>query len=119
MRLPGRIGLGLLFVALAAGQAAAAPPLVGIYTLVQDDDGTTPRADAQVSLAFNADGSVVLSAIIPGTTISDKGTWSIVDGKLTMLLPESGKSIFQTKFSLNGRDVTLPFRVFSDEEGSS
>jgi hypothetical protein len=96
-------------------------PIVGTYLLIQDDDGSAPRSDAQVTLVFLPDGSAVLSASLPGTPgITDKGGWSVSnDGKLTLVLPESGKAFTLAKFTMNGRDLTLPFRVFSDTEGSS
>lgn len=123
MQSPGRNFLGPLVVLAAlagATPAFAAPNLVGTYVLIQDDDGTAPRADALISLTFMSDGSVVLSASLPDTdTVTDKGTWSLQGEKLSLLLPGSGKVISQGKFSLNNRELVLPFRVFSDAEGKS
>jgi hypothetical protein len=122
MQFPGlRPVLVLAALMATASQAAAAPiPVVGSYTLVQDDDGTTPRADAQITLVLLPDGSAILTATLPGTpTITDKGNWSLNGEKLSLVLPDSGKVLYQTKFSLEGRDLTLPFRLFSDAEGKS
>jgi hypothetical protein len=115
----------LLLSGLALGGQAIAQqkvaPIVGTYLLLQDDDGTTPRADAQVTLVFLPDGTAVLSASLPGTPIiTDKGGWSMTsDGKLTLVLPDSGKAFSQAKFTANGRELTIPFHVFSDTDGSS
>lgn len=111
-------GLAVSSQALAQQKVA---PIVGTYVLIQDDDGTTPRADAQVTLVFLPDGTAILSASLPGTpTISDKGGWSVTsDGKLSLVLPDSGKAVSQGKITISGRDLTLPFRVFSDDAGNS
>ena len=115
----------LLLSGLALGGEAIAQqkvaPIVGTYILLQDDDGTAPRADAQVTLVFLPDGTAVLSASLPGTpVITDKGGWSMTsDGKLSLVLPDSGKAFSQSKFTASGRDLTIPFHVFSDTDGSS
>jgi hypothetical protein len=115
----------LLLSGIALGAQAIAQqkvaPIVGTYILIQDDDGTAPRADAQVTLVFLPDGTAVLSASLPGTpVITDKGGWSMTsDGKLTLVLPESGKAFSQSKITASGRDLTIPIHVFSDTDGSS
>jgi Tfp pilus assembly protein PilF len=96
-----------------------AQALPGTYSLVQDSDGTKPKSGAVIKLTLTADGSVSLSAVQPGQTFQDSGTYSATGDRMTLHFEQMDKGCTNQKYSLQGSVLTLPFKMLSDGPGAS
>lgn len=128
MRLSLPIAAFVLVVSLAAcgggkskpaeTPAAAASSLNGTYTIVQDSDGTQPIEGATVTLVLT-DGTLSVHAVSADDELTDTGTYSISDGKMTIEFTEQGISATDRPYTLDGDTLEIPVKMFSDGEGSS
>lgn len=96
--------------------AAAAP--TGTWRLVRESDGQTPKKGATVTLTFSG-GTVSLKAVMPGETVTDSGTCTVSGNLITVRFNEMGFGCDRASFTLNGNQLTLPFKVLSEGAGSS
>ncbi|HEV8324130.1 MAG TPA: hypothetical protein VG389_21105 [Myxococcota bacterium] len=109
----------LVLVAVTAAGAAPPKTMIGSWVLLRDEGGMTPAADAAVMLTFTPDGRAWLHALRGATEVVDKGTYAYAGGKLTLTLPDTGKSVAAAKVDQDGLLLTLPFRVFDEAAGKS
>jgi hypothetical protein len=93
--------------------------LQGSWLLVKDSDGTRPKAGATVTLALLPGGAFALSAVQPGETLEDAGTYEVSGNRITMAFTEIDLGCEEAPFSLSGDSLVLPFMVFGDGEGTS
>lgn len=107
-------------VLFATVQAKAQPAnLAGTYHFLQDWDGATAAEGTIVSITFSLTGTASFSAIGPGENVADRGPYSVSGNRITLSLPNIGKSANNQPFSLIGNTLILPFKVFSDGPGTS
>ena len=104
------------------GAAAASPPvddIAGSYTLLGDSDGTTLKKGAVITLTLGGDarGSVTVLATQPGQTVSDSGTFSARDGRITMRFLEMEWRVERQPYQFDGCTLTLPFKALSGTPG--
>jgi hypothetical protein len=120
-------GAGLL---LACGDTArpGAPDdsasVAGVWVWVKDSDGQTPVKGAVITLLFNAQGTLDLSAFKPGEEMEDHGRWSVSNqtqagGLISLELPEFGIKVEGKPYRLNGDVLTLPFTIINQVPGTS
>ena len=93
--------------------------LEGKYVLVEESSNIKLKKDAKVTLLFNATGSFILKAVMPGTVIDDKGTYKINGNTVTVSFNtmELGKQA--GPYSLTEGTLILPFKMMSDGKGTS
>ncbi len=109
----------LVFLLSLFSMGLLAQSLPGTYSLVGDSDGTKPKSGAVIKLMLGADGSVSLSAVQPGQTFQDSGTYRASGGRMTMHFEAMDKGCMNQKYSLQGPVLTLPFKMLSDGPGAS
>jgi hypothetical protein len=112
-------------IACGGGQSKSATPaaetassLNGTYTAVQDSDGTQPKDGATVTLVLT-DGKLSVHAVSADDELTDTGTYSVHDGKMTIEFVEQGIKATDGAYKLDGDTLELPVKMFSDGEGSS
>lgn len=115
----------LLRSAPAAATLAAmdepTPAMVNrIYVHVRDDDGTEAGSGVDVALLFERGGGALLYVAGESDGLGHQGTWSYDDGRLTLRFTADDFHPDATfPLDLAAEDVTMPFRVFSPDAGSS
>jgi hypothetical protein len=99
--------------------AAFAAGLNGTYTLVNDSDGSTPKKGAVVTITFKGtkSGTVSMTAVQPGETVTDTGTFSVTGGTITINFKEMGWQAKKQPFQLVGDKLVLPFKALGLTEG--
>jgi len=99
------------------GLTLHAQSIDGIYTLIGDSDGTKVVKGAMVTLTISGSpsGSLAMSAIKPGETVTDSGTFKIRNGKITLSFNEMEWEATNAPYSLNGNILTLPFKALGGE----
>lgn len=114
-----RSGFPALLVSfLLLGTVGASPPVEGTYKLLHDGDGTKPKSDASVTITFHS-GSFHLSAVQPGETFEDDGSYSLSDDTITLTFSDLPKSVRNATYERSGATLTLPFKLFGDGPGTS
>lgn len=112
-----RVLIGVMMI--MASLFCLAQALPGTYSLVQDSDGTKPKSGAVIKLTLTANGTVSLSAVQPGQTFDDNGTYRASGDRMTMHFEAMDKGCTNQKYSLQGSVLTLPFKMLSDGPGAS
>jgi hypothetical protein len=111
------IAAAVLFVLpIVAWTAPQQKGLTGTFTLVKDSDGTTPKAKATVTLTFHS-GVVSVSAVQPGETVEDTGTYVVAGNLITITFKEMEWEANKQPFTFNGCTLTLPFKALSATPG--
>jgi tetratricopeptide (TPR) repeat protein len=108
------VGLAVVFCHYLQAQS-----LEGKYLMVKDSDGKVPKKDASITLQFSASGSFAFTAIMPGTTINDKGTYKINGNTITISFNEMEQGKNMGNYSLEEGTLMLPFKMLDTEKGSS
>jgi hypothetical protein len=112
----------ILFLAACGGSGGgdtdAPADISGTYVLIEDSDGSKPRAGATVTLVLDK-GSLTLKAVMGRDELDDNGTYSIRDGRMTIEFREQGMGAKDAPFKYDGETLELPVKMFSDGEGSS
>lgn len=108
----------LVAVWLALGLCAHATGLDGTYQLVSDSDGNKPKAAAQVQMTLQG-GRIQFSAVQPGETVTDSGTYRVNGNRITMQFNEMAFGCRNAPFTQTGSALILPFKCLSDGPGSS
>jgi hypothetical protein len=100
--------------------AARAQTIGGVYIHVRDSDGTKPKAGATVTLTFKgaASGSLHLSAVQPGETVTDSGTYAMRNGLITIHFNEMEWEANRQPFQFDGCTLTLPFKALAGSPGA-
>ena len=105
--------------AASLGLATLAQGLQGAYRLVQDSDGTKPKAGAVITLILKGDGSLSLRAVQPGQVFEDSGQYSVAGSLVSLSFRSLNKRVTAQPYSLAGSILTLPFKMLSDGPGAS
>ena len=118
----------LVLVLSACGGGKARPPgegtpasevdISGTYAVVQDSDGTRPKPGATVTLVLN-NGTLSVKAVSAGEELTDSGTYSIRDGRMTIEFREQGISATDQPYKLDGQTLEIPVKMFGEGAGSS
>lgn len=117
------LGRGLIFafVVLYTNQApaAAANALRGTYLLVRDSDGTVPKQDAVVTITFKGGnaGTLAMSAVQPGESVTDTGTFSISGELITIQFKEMEWAATGQQYYTEGCYLILPFKALAGSAG--
>ena len=98
--------------------AATSGDVSGTYVVVQDSDGTKPKPGVTVTLVLDK-GSLSVHAVGPGDELTDSGTYSINDGKMTIEFKDQGISAKDQPYKVDGDMLQLPVKMFSEGAGSS
>ncbi|MDR1727432.1 MAG: hypothetical protein LBT74_05835 [Acidobacteriota bacterium] len=112
------LAIALLLATGLAQAALAQGALQGRYRFVKDSDGRVPNAKATITIDF-ASGRFNLLAEMPGTTVTDDGTYSVNGGQMTIKFNEMEQGERTGAWSLSGGKLTLPFQMLDADEGSS
>ncbi len=102
----------------ATPAAAAAGDVSGTYTVVQDSDGTKPIPGATVTLLLD-NGTLAVRAVSGDDELTDSGTYSVHDGKMTIEFKEQGFTAKDQPYKLDGDTLEIPVKMFSEGAGSS
>jgi len=109
------------FVILCANLAlvTAAAALNNAYTLVRDSDGTVPKKDAVVIITFKGgnSGTLSMSAVQPGETVTDTGRFSVSGERITIQFKEMEWAADRQQYYLEGCNLILPFKALGGSEG--
>ena len=89
------------------------------YILVKESDGQVPKTGAIISMSFNANGTFNLKAIMPGTEITDKGSYKINGSTITISFNEMEQGKQTGPYSLEEGTLILPFKILNNLKGSS
>src|SRR5689334_17446883 len=111
-----------LFLSLSiiiSGTILFAQSISGRYILVKESDGQSPKSGATISINFNANGSFDLKAAMPGTTVTDKGTYKISGDNISISFNEMEQGKQNGPYSLDGGTLILPFKMLKNVKGSS
>lgn len=117
-------GVALIVFALTAcggGKSktpASADDISGTYTLVQDSDGSTPKDGVTVTLTLD-NGTLSVRAVSADDELTDTGTYSIRDGRMTITFEGQGISATDQPYTLTGDTLEIPVMMFGEGEGSS
>lgn len=109
----------LLAVSFLLAISSFAQTLSGKYTLVKESDGQSPKSGASITLNFNANGSFTLTAKMPGTTVTDKGTYKISGSTINISFNEMEQGKQSGPYSLEEGTLILPFKMLKNVKGSS
>ncbi|MEW6758321.1 MAG: hypothetical protein AB1347_08880 [Acidobacteriota bacterium] len=93
--------------------------LQGTWLLVKDSDETRPKTGATVTLALLPGGAFALSAVQPGETLEDAGTYEVSGSRITLAFTELDLGCAAAPFTLSGDTLVLPFKVFGEGAGTS
>jgi len=107
----------VLFCGITPDIAQVSAPS-GSYSFVSDSDGGKAGKGSSVTLTFT-NGSAVLNAVKPGENFNDQGTYRVSGNLITISLPQLGVEVNRQPFTLTGTTLVLPFKVFSEGDGSS
>ena len=104
----------------SSGTAAPASSgdVSGTYVVVQDSDGGKPAVGATVTLVLDK-GALSVHAVSGGDELTDSGTYSTHDGKMTIDFKEQGFHATDQPYKLDGDTLEIPVKMFSDGTGSS
>jgi hypothetical protein len=109
------------FVILCANLAlvGAAAALNNAYTLVRDSDGTVPKKNAVVIITFKGgnSGTLSMSAVQPGETVTDTGQFSVSGDRITIQFKEMEWAADRQQYYLEGCYLILPFKALAGSEG--
>lgn len=110
----------VVFLVAIYAEVAFAAGIDGTYRLVKDSDGNAPKNQAVVTITFqgvNA-GNVSMRAVQPGETVTDSGSFWIGGQVITIQFAEMVWQTFSQSFTLEGCNLTLPFKALGGSEGA-
>src|SRR3990170_2805891 len=78
------------------------------------------RSLALVALALVLDsGKLTVRAVSPSDELTDTGTYSVREDRMTIEFLEQGMSAKDQPYSYDGQTLEIPVKMFSDGAGSS
>ncbi|TAK57688.1 MAG: hypothetical protein EPO22_11845, partial [Dehalococcoidia bacterium] len=101
-----------------AGKPPSETDISGTYVVVQDSDGTRPKAGATVTLVLD-NGKLTVNAVSGSEELTDTGTYSIRDGRMTIEFTEQQISATDQPYTFNGDTLEIPVKMFGEGAGSS
>lgn len=102
----------------ATSTPASETDVSGTYVVVQDSDGTRPKEGATVTLVLDK-GKLSVRAVSADDELTDTGTYSVRDGRMTIAFVEQGMSATDQPYKLDGETLEIPVKMFSEGAGSS
>lgn len=96
-----------------------AQTLSGKYILVKESDGQVPKTGAVISITFIANGSFSFTAKMPGTTVTDKGSYKISGSNIEISFKEMEQGKQSGAYSLEDGTLILPFKMLKNVKGNS
>ncbi len=94
--------------------------LPGTYLFVRESSGYGPARGAEIVIVFIPPGVVTLTATRPGTrSVFATGRFSVQGNRITLKIPELGRSCHQARFKLQDDRLTLPILIIEDGSGTS
>lgn len=100
------------------GKPATETDISGTYVVVQDSDGTRPKAGATVTLVLDK-GTLSVKAVSAGDELTDTGTYSIHDGLMTIEFKEQQITATDQPYKVDGDTLEIPVKMFGEGAGSS
>lgn len=100
------------------GKPVSETDIGGTYVAVQDSDGTRPKSGATVTLVLD-NGTLSVKAVSAGDELTDTGTYSIHDGRMTIEFRDQGISATDQPYKFDGETLEIPVKMFSEGAGSS
>ena len=99
--------------------SASAQSIAGTYLLQKDSDGRSPKKQAKVTITFKGGitGFVSMSAVQPGETVTDSGTFKVMGNLITIKFKEMEWEANRQPFTLQGCTLTLPFLALGGSGG--
>ena len=101
-----------------ASKPPAATDISGTYVVVQDSDGTRPKAGATITLVLD-NGKLSVKAVSADDELTDTGTYSIRDGRMTIEFTEQQLSATDQPYTFDGETLEIPLKMFGEGAGSS
>jgi hypothetical protein len=105
------------FLALAQPGGCDQSRIDGTWALVREDDGSTPKAGASVTLKL-AHGKAWLEAKMPSQTATSDGNYSACGGIITIEFDDFDFGCSLQFYKLEGNTLTLPFVVLGNGKNS-
>lgn len=96
-----------------------AQSLSGNFILTKESDGQQPKSGAVISINFKPNGTFNLIAKMPGTVVTDKGTYKINGNNITISFTEMEQGKQSGPYSLEEGTLILPFKILKNVKGSS
>ncbi|MBI5288259.1 MAG: hypothetical protein HY873_04745 [Chloroflexi bacterium] len=90
----------------------------GTWVLDHDSDGTEPLENTTVTLVL-ADSELSVHAVSPDDELTDVGTYSVSDGRMTIKFNEQGIEAADRPYKVEGDTLEIPVKMFSEGDGSS
>ncbi len=109
----------LLSLLIAVTCTLYSQTLNGKYILVKESDGQQPRSGAVISISFNSNGTFSLKAVMPGTTVTDNGTYKITGNNISISFNEMEQGKQSGPYSMEEGTLMLPFKILKNVKGSS
>ncbi len=101
---------------------AHAQSITGTWEHVRDSDGTKPKDGMTMSLTFDANGKCHLKATDDtgkNQNVSGDGTYKVTGTNISISLPVLELNIANKPFTLRGSELSLPFLLFNEGNGTS
>lgn len=93
---------------------------VGTWLHVRDSDGTVPGQGSIVTLRLDEGGHATITATNPSfESMVIEGTYALAQGLADLEFPDFGISVKKGAYTLQGDDLTLPFLLFNEGQGTS
>lgn len=99
-------------------EAPAAGDVSGTWELIADSDGGEPLENTTITLVLK-DGTLTVRAVSPDDELTDDGTYSVADGKMTITFVGQEISATDQPYSVDGDTLEIPVKMFSEGTGSS
>lgn len=90
----------------------------GTWTLVREDDGSTPKAGASIHLTLSK-GKAHLEATMPSQTVTSNGNYSACAGMFSIEFDDFDFGCSMQTYKLEGNTLTLPFVVIGEGNNST
>ena len=92
-------------------------PLLGAFVHIQDSDGADVADGGHIMLSMYPDGRCSFTGSHMGLDIriSSPGTYEVVGHRITMNFEHLWNGATNKRFSLDGHDLTLPFRAITNQ----
>jgi hypothetical protein len=93
--------------------------IFGAYAFTKETSNQTVLPGAEVVLELIRPDVLALRAVKTDEVFTDVGSFSIADGRITISLPEAGRTAKNAEYSYDGSQLVLPVLIFGEGEGNS
>ncbi len=108
-----------LSISFVLNHNLAAQSLSGKYILIKESDGQQPKSGAIISISFNPNGTFSFKATMPGTVVTDKGSYKINGTNISVSFTEMEQGKQTGPYSLAEGTLILPIKMLKNVKGSS